>query len=143
MAVTSHVGPSDHHRSNLQSVPPLARVYAIARGADLFDCVIPTRLARHGKVLTRFGDFNIRNARYAADEAPLDAECACATCQGYSRAYLQHLVRMKELSSHRLLSIHNLHYTFGLIAGARHAIESGSFESYVSGVREVRVNGSS
>ena len=108
----------------------------------MFDCVIPTRLARHGKVLTRLGDFNIRQAKYAADEAPIDAGCACRTCQLYSRAYLQHLVRMKELSSHRLLSIHNLRYALDLIAGAREAIESGKLESYVSGVREARGNGS-
>ena len=116
---------------------------AITRGADMFDCVIPTRLARHGKVLTRFGDFNIRQAKYAADEAPIDSECACATCSRYSRAYLQHLVRMKELSSHRLLSIHNLHYTFDLISGARKAIEAGSFDSYASSARLARENGSS
>ena len=109
----------------------------------MFDCVIPTRLARHGKVLTRLGDFNIRKAKYAADAAPLDAECACATCSRYSRAYLQHLVRMKELSSHRLLSIHNLHYTFDLITGARKAIATGSFDTYMSSVRVARENGSS
>lgn len=116
---------------------------AIARGTDMFDCVIPTRLARHGKVLTRAGDFNIRQAKYATDDAPLDPDCGCTTCHGYSRAYLQHLVRMKELSSHRLLTIHNLHYTFDLISGARNAIETRTFGSYVSRVKEMRGNGSS
>jgi queuine tRNA-ribosyltransferase len=116
---------------------------AIARGADMFDCVIPTRLARHGKVLTRFQNFNIRQARFETDPRPLEEECACTTCATYSRAYIRHLVRMKELSAHRLLSIHNLHYTLDLMTGAREAIEEGTFASYRSGVRETKRKGSS
>ncbi len=115
---------------------------AIARGADMFDCVLPTRLARHGKVLTRFGDFNLRNAEFEADEGPIDDACPCHTCQHYSRAYLRHLVRVKELSSHRLLTIHNLNYTLGLIRGAADAIGNGVYESFVADVRENRSNGS-
>jgi len=115
---------------------------AIGRGADLFDCVLPTRLARHGKVLTRFGDFNLRNAEFEADEGPIDDACPCHTCQLYSRAYLRHLVRMKELSSHRLLTIHNLSYTLELIRAAGDAIGTGDFRSFVAGVLENRSNGS-
>lgn len=115
---------------------------AISRGADMFDCVLPTRLARHGKVLTRFGDFNLRNAEFEADEGPIDDACPCHTCQHYSRAYLRHLVRMKELSSHRLLTIHNLNYTLGLIRAAGEAIGNGVYESFVAEVRENRSNGS-
>lgn len=98
---------------------------AIARGADLFDCVIPTRLARHGKVLTRNGDFNLKTSAYESDERPLDPDCRCHTCSIHSRAYLRHLVRTGELSAHRLLTIHNLSYTMDLFVEAADAIAAG------------------
>jgi queuine tRNA-ribosyltransferase len=116
---------------------------AIGRGADMFDCVIPTRLARHGRVLTRTGDFNLNTAASTSDEGPIDEACGCGTCSRHSRAYLRHLVRMKELSAHRLLSIHNLTYTHEMVAGARDAIVAGTFDEYASDVRARRVNGSS
>ncbi len=115
---------------------------AIMRGADMFDCVLPTRLARHGKALSSNGDFNLNNLRFEADDAPVDSNCSCHTCSTYSKAYLRHLIRMKELSAHRLLSIHNLHYTFQLIAGAGTAIEEGRFADYVKEVRITRAEGS-
>jgi queuine tRNA-ribosyltransferase len=115
---------------------------AIGRGADMFDCVLPTRLARHGRALTRFGDFNLRNAEFEADERPIDSSCVCQTCQGYSRAYLRHLVRMKELSAHRLLTIHNLAYTIELVRSAGDAIARGDYASFAAGVIEQRSNGS-
>lgn len=115
---------------------------AIARGADMFDCVIPTRVARHGRALSRTGDFNINRVDFADSEGPIDIECQCLTCQRYTRAYLRHLVRMNELSSHRLLTIHNLTYVFDLVAAAREAIEAGGFEDYVVAVRNQRQNGS-
>jgi queuine tRNA-ribosyltransferase len=115
---------------------------AIARGADMFDCVIPTRLARHGRVLTPHGDYNLRQARYESDPAPLDPDCGCLACTGHSRGYLRHLVRMNEISAHRLLSIHNLTYTLDLIAGAVEAITGGRFDSYLGEVREERLRGS-
>jgi queuine tRNA-ribosyltransferase len=115
---------------------------AIARGADMFDCVLPTRLARHGKVLTRNGDFSLRNAESDADDRPIDDACLCHTCRTQSRAYLRHLVRVRELSAHRLLTIHNLHYTLDLVSAARVAIESGRFSDFVAGVAETRANGS-
>ena len=115
---------------------------AIARGADMFDCVLPTRLARHGKVLTRFGDFNLRTAGFEADDAPIDAACPCHTCARHSRAYLRHLVRMKELSAHRLLTIHNLRYTLDLVSSARAAIVGGAFAAFVAGVVDARQGGS-
>jgi queuine tRNA-ribosyltransferase len=116
---------------------------AIARGADMFDCVIPTRLARHGKALTRYGDINLRNAAFEVDDRPIDEECPCRTCAVHSRAYLRHLVRVKELSAHRLLTIHNLRYTLDLIAGAADAIEGGRFTQYLEGVARTRSGGSS
>jgi queuine tRNA-ribosyltransferase len=115
---------------------------AIARGADMFDCVIPTRLARHGRALTRAGDFNIKRVEFTEADGPLDPECKCLTCGRYSRAYLRHLVRMNELSAHRLLTIHNLTYVLDLVSGARAAIEGGRFSRYVAEVRELRGNGS-
>lgn len=115
---------------------------AMARGADMFDCVIPTRVARHGRALTREGDFNINRVEFGADETPLDPDCRCLTCSRYSKGYLRHLVRMRELSAHRLLSIHNLAYVLDLVAEARVAIQSGSYADYVTSVTRRRSDGS-
>ena len=103
---------------------------AITRGADLFDCVIPTRLARHGKALTRTGDISMKRQEWKESEAPLDAECGCLTCRRHSRGYLRHLVTTKEPLADRLLTLHNLTYTFDLLRGAREAIEAGVFDDY-------------
>ena len=111
---------------------------AIARGCDLFDCVWPTRLARHGKVLTGTGDFSIRRAEFADDPAPLEGGCPCRTCRHHSRAYLRHLMVTGELLVYRLLSIHNLTYTLGVMAGAREAIAAGRFAAYRSGLAAAR-----
>lgn len=115
---------------------------AIARGADMFDCVIPTRVARHGRALTRAGDFNINRTEFAEDDTPLDLDCRCLTCARYSKAYLRHLVRMRELSAHRLLTIHNLTYTLDLVAGARAAIHEGTLSDYIGSTSELRRDGS-
>ncbi|WP_420614127.1 tRNA guanosine(34) transglycosylase Tgt [Candidatus Spongiisocius sp.] len=103
---------------------------AVARGVDLFDCVWPTRLARHGKVISSEGDYNIRLARFAGDDAPLDPDCPCLTCRTYSRAYLRHLANTRELSLSRLLSIHNLAATHRLLQEARAAITAGAFAEF-------------
>ena len=103
---------------------------AVAVGCDLFDCVWPTRLARHGKVLSRLGDFQVRRSEFADAERPIDPECGCSTCQRFSLAYLRHLRVTGELLGHRLLSVHNLHYTFALLEGARDAIRKGTFAAY-------------
>jgi queuine tRNA-ribosyltransferase len=107
---------------------------AVSRGFDLFDCVWPTRLARHGKALTADGDFSIRRAEFATDASPLDPECACFTCRHHSRAYLRHLRITDELLGHRLMSIHNLAYTLGTLRQAREAIAAGRFETFRQGV---------
>lgn len=114
---------------------------AVARGADLFDCVWPTRLARHGKVLTRDGDFHLKRAGFARDTAPLDESCTCLACATYSRAYLRHLLVTRELTAHRVLSIHNLAFTLDLMASVRHAIGSGSFEDFRATTIERRSRG--
>jgi len=116
---------------------------AISRGADMFDCVIPTRVARHGKALSRIGDFNINQVRFEADDGPIDPDCACHTCRNHSKAYLRHLIRTNELSAHRLLSIHNLQYTFDLVSAAGAAITEDRLADFIAAVRRRRQDGSS
>ena len=101
----------------------------IERGIDMFDCVLPTRTARTGSALTWQGRLNLRNARFARDESPLDEGCACAACTRFSRAYLRHLVNQQELLGLRLLSLHNLRFLLDLTANARAAIEQGRFDA--------------
>ncbi|MCJ7754713.1 MAG: tRNA guanosine(34) transglycosylase Tgt [Thermoanaerobaculales bacterium] len=103
---------------------------AVARGVDLFDCVWPTRLARHGRVLTPDGDYNLKRSEHRLSDIPLQVGCSCATCSTYSRAYLRHLLTTRELSSHRLLSLHNLTYTMGLMQDVRSAIADGRFAEF-------------
>jgi queuine tRNA-ribosyltransferase len=102
----------------------------IEAGVDMFDCVLPTRTARTGSALTREGRLNLRNARFARDEGPLDAGCDCTACTRFSRAYIRHLVNQNEMLGLRLLSLHNLRFLVELAGGARDAIERGGFASY-------------
>jgi queuine tRNA-ribosyltransferase len=111
---------------------------AVERGCDLFDCVLPTRLARHGKVLTRNGDFAIKRAEWLKDSSPLDPECTCFTCRTHSRGYLRHLHMSKESLGRRLLTIHNLRYTLDLMVGIREAISTRSLARFASAIRERR-----
>ena len=111
---------------------------AVARGFDLFDCVWPTRLARHGRVLTPDGDYNLRRAEYAQDPRPLHPECECRACGLVGRGYLRHLLQTKELSVLRLISIHNLTYTLALMAQTRGAISAGGFTDHHAAVVERR-----
>jgi queuine tRNA-ribosyltransferase len=99
----------------------------VSRGVDMFDCVLPTRTARTGSALTRAGRLNLRNARFARDERPLDDACACPACSRFSRAYIRHLVNQQEILGLRLLSLHNLRFLLDLVAAARGAIERGEF----------------
>ena len=105
----------------------------ISRGVDMFDCVLPTRTARTGSALTREGRLNLRNARFARDERPLDGECSCPACSRFSRAYLRHLVNQQEILGLRLLSLHNLRFLLDLVAAARQAIERGEFHTWKKG----------
>ncbi len=109
---------------------PLDIVEGVARGVDLFDCVNPTRLARHQAAITRFGRINISNEKYKSDQAPLVEGCPCYTCSNFSRAYLRHLVKTNELLGPTLLSIHNLHILVELASDIRSAIISGTFDDY-------------
>jgi queuine tRNA-ribosyltransferase len=105
-------------------------VECVARGIDMFDCVMPTRNARNGMLFTSFGRIVIKNARFQRDQGPIDPECTCYTCMNYSRAYLRHLFMAKELLVYRLLSIHNLHYYLGLMKDMRSAIEKNRFAAW-------------
>lgn len=102
----------------------------IEHGVDMFDCVLPTRIARHGAAMTSQGRVNIKNKKYEMDFKPLDSECDCYTCQNYSRAYLRHLIRSNEGLGMRLLSIHNLRYLIHLTEQAQMAIEAGSYKAF-------------
>jgi queuine tRNA-ribosyltransferase len=116
-------------------------VAAVARGIDMFDCVMPTRNARNGWLFTRFGDIKIKNARYKDDTAPLDESCTCYTCTHFSRAYLHHLHRTGEILGARLNTIHNLHYYLWLMKQMRSAIEAGTFASFVATFHAHRARG--
>ena len=104
---------------------PVGFVEGIARGVDMFDCVLPTRLGRTGSALVPGGRINLRNAAFADDDGPLVAGCSCPACAGFSRAYIRHLVTQSEISGLRLLTIHNLHQLLDLAARARAAIAAG------------------
>ena len=102
----------------------------VERGIDMFDCVLPTRTARTGSALTWEGRLNLRNARFARDERPLDEDCGCRACARFSRAYIRHLVNQQELLGIRLLTLHNLYFVLDVTAGARSAIERGELASF-------------
>jgi queuine tRNA-ribosyltransferase len=104
----------------------------VRRGVDMFDCVLPTRSGRTGQALTRRGPVNVRNARHAADPRPLDPECGCPACTGYSRAYLHHLSKAEEILGPMLLTWHNLHYYQELMAGLREAIAEGELDAFAA-----------
>ena len=108
-------------------------VAAVARGIDMFDCVMPTRHARNGHLFTSQGVLNIRNARHAKDTGPVDPACACYTCRHYSRAYLRHLDKAGEILSSRLNTIHNLHLYQALMAEIRGAVQAGRFGDWRRG----------
>ncbi|WP_394827075.1 tRNA guanosine(34) transglycosylase Tgt [Pendulispora albinea] len=110
---------------------PRDLLVGIEHGVDMFDCVLPTRNARNGQALTRFGRLIIKNARHARDPGPIDPQCGCAACRGgFSRAYLRHLYLSGEILALRLLTLHNLHYYGELVAGARAAISEGTYASF-------------
>jgi queuine tRNA-ribosyltransferase len=101
---------------------------AVERGIDLFDSVLPTRVARNGQLWTSAGRLNLRNARFVDDPAPVDLECGCETCRTFSRAYLAHLFRADELLAYRLASVHNVTYTLDLMRRLRDALATGAFD---------------
>jgi queuine tRNA-ribosyltransferase len=111
-------------------------IEAVARGIDMFDCVLPTRNGRHGLVYTRFGPINLRNARHAADPRPLDPQSRCPAARDYARAYLHHLTKANEMLGAMLLSEINLYYYQDLMQGIRAAIAAGQFAEFRAATRE-------
>ncbi len=122
--------PKDHPRYLMGVGTPPELVAAVARGVDLFDCVLPTRNARNGQLFTGEGVLTIKQSRYTADPAPPEEGCTCYTCRTFSRAYLRHLFVARELLAYRLLSLHNLHFYLGLMREMRAAILGGSFGGF-------------
>ena len=124
--------PSDKPRYLMGVGKPSDIVGAVARGIDMMDCVLPSRSGRTGQAFTRRGPVNVKNARHADDPRPLDEACGCPACRSYSRAYLHHVFRSKEIVSSMLVTWHNLHYFQELMAGMRSAIEAGTFANFVT-----------
>lgn len=127
---TASMLPVDRPRYFMGIGDPVGMLEVIGLGVDMFDCVLPTRLARHGAALTREGRINLKNARYRRDFGALDAECSCETCTEYSRAYLSHLVRENELLGHRLVTLHNVYFVTDLCRRAREEVLAGRFEEW-------------
>jgi queuine tRNA-ribosyltransferase len=118
--------PDDRPRHFMGLGDPLGIVDVVGLGVDLFDCVLPTRLGRHGTMLTSAGRLNLRNRRFAADSGPIDEACGCPVCARWSRAYLRHLLSVDEPTGPRLLTIHNVHWTLELVRRIRGAIAAGT-----------------
>ena len=127
LSLTAPELPADKPRYFMGIGDPVGVLEVIGLGVDMFDCVLPTRLARHGAALTADGRINLKNARHRRDFGPLDPECSCEACGAYSRAYISHLVRENELLAHRLVTLHNVHFMTDLCRRARVEISSGNF----------------
>lgn len=122
--------PEDRPRYLMGVGSPEDLLEGVARGVDLFDCVLPTRLARNGALLTHRGRINIRNARYQRDGEPIEVGCTCFTCRSFSRAYVRHLFASRELLGYRLASIHNVHFIMQLMRDTRAAVANGRFRLF-------------
>ena len=130
LAITAPKLPAERPRYFMGIGDPVGILEVIGLGVDMFDCVLPTRLARHGAALTAEGRINLKNAAHRRELGPLDPECSCEVCTGYSRAYLAHLVRENELLGHRLLTLHNVRFTVELCRRAREEIVAGNYEAW-------------
>lgn len=122
--------PADRPRYLMGVGSPDCLLEGVARGVDMFDCVLPTRIARNGTVFTHDGKLVVRNAEYARDFRPLDPECGCYTCRNYTRAYIRHLIKANEILGVRLTTIHNLYFILTLMHKIREAIGQGRFSQY-------------
>ncbi|WP_418914806.1 tRNA guanosine(34) transglycosylase Tgt [Adlercreutzia sp.] len=123
--------PEDRPRYLMGVGNPTTLVRAVGEGVDMFDCVLPTRTARMGTAFSSTGRMNLKNAKYARDFGPLDAQCTCSTCQNHSRAYLRHLVKQNEMLGAILLSVHNLHFLIDLMARAREAVLADTYDEFL------------
>ena len=127
--------PADKPRYLMGVGKPDDIVGAVERGIDMFDCVLPTRSGRNGQAFTWAGPLNIRNARFAEDQGPLDPRCACPVCTTWSRAYLHHLVKAGEMLGAMLMTQHNIHFYQALMQGMRDAIAAGQFAAFAADFR--------
>ena len=130
LAETTPALPAQRPRYLMGVGKPRDLVEAVARGVDMFDCVLPTRSGRNGQAFVRTGTLNLKNARHADDPSPLDPACSCPACTRFSRAYLHHLIRSGEILGAMLLTWHNLQYYQDLMAGMRSAIAGGAFAAF-------------
>jgi queuine tRNA-ribosyltransferase len=124
--------PEDKPRYLMGVGSPEDLVTSVQRGVDIFDCVLPTRLARHHAAITRTGRVNLANARFSSDPLPIDGTCTCYTCRFFSRAYLRHLVQSKEILGATLLTIHNLNTLLALMRDIRQSIVESRFEGFAA-----------
>ena len=129
---TTPLLPANKPRYLMGVGEPEDLVNGVLRGVDIFDCVSPTRLARHGSAYIKGGRLNLRNAVHAKDPAPIAADCACPTCQQFSRAYLRHLVKANEILAHMLITAHNVHFLINLMAQMREAIRNGRLQPFAA-----------
>jgi queuine tRNA-ribosyltransferase len=128
--VTASVLPEDRPRYLMGVGTPEDLVECVGLGVDMFDCVMPTRNARTGTLFTSFGKLNIKNAKYADDEGPVDPECGCYACRNFTRAYIRHLYHAGEILAMRLNTLHNLSYYMGLIGDIRKAVEEDRYQEF-------------
>jgi queuine tRNA-ribosyltransferase len=133
---TAPLLPADRPRYLMGTGMPDDLVECVARGVDMFDCVLPTRNARNGQLLTRHGVIVIKNAQYTEDRQPPDPGCRCYTCRHFSRAYLRHLFVAGEMTAATLLTVHNLYFYLDLMRGIREAIGFGTFENLRQGFHQ-------
>jgi queuine tRNA-ribosyltransferase len=122
--------PMDKPRYAMGLGTPPQMLQMIARGMDMFDCVLPTRLARNGTAFTAAGTLNLKNAEFALDNWPIEENCACPACLEFTRGYIRHLIKAKEILGLRLITLHNLHFYLNLMSRARSEIESGAFDQF-------------
>ena len=133
--------PEDKPRYLMGVGDPIDILEGVERGIDMFDCVLPTRIARHGQAFTRTGKINLNNAQYKKDLRPIDEECDCYACQNYSRAYIRHLISVQEMLGGRLISIHNIRFLIRLTEEIRNAIKEDRFLNYkASFIKKYTIN---
>jgi len=122
--------PRDKPRYAMGLGTPPQLLEMVARGMDMFDCVLPTRLARNGTAFTATGTLNLKNAGFALDKRPIEENCGCPGCREFSRGYIRHLIKAEEILGLRLITLHNLHFYLNLMSRARAEIESGTFDRF-------------
>jgi len=122
--------PTDRPRYAMGLGTPPQLLEMVARGMDMFDCVLPTRLARNGTAFTAGGTLNLKNAEFALDKGPIEENCACPACREFTRGYIRHLIKAEEILGLRLITLHNLHFYLNLMTRARTEIERGTFDQF-------------